>query len=223
MTSFVIKIIACFTMILDHIKYAIPSTNNFITVYLGRLAFPLFAFLISEGFTHTSDLKKYYKRLLIFGVISQIPFMLFRTLVGEWKLLNIMFTLLLGLICITIYEKESRKWISIPAIIAIVILGELINVDYRWFGVLTVFLIHLLKNKKLLLVILYFPITFIFYYTLIGNAIFKLEYLLYVICTVLSLIFVILYNGKQGKKMKNFFYWFYPIHMLIVYGLSFIF
>lgn len=223
MTSFVIKIIACFTMILDHIKYAIPSTNNFITVYLGRLAFPLFAFLISEGFTHTSDLKKYYKRLLIFGVISQIPFMLFRTLVGEWKLLNIMFTLLLGLVCITIYEKESRKWISIPAIIIIVILGDLINVDYSWFGVLTVFLIHLLKNKKLLLVILYFPITFIFYYTLIGTAIFKLEYLLYVICTIISLIFVILYNGKQGKKMKNFFYWFYPIHMLIVYGLSFIF
>lgn len=223
MTSFVIKIIACFTMILDHIKYAIPSTNNFITVYLGRLAFPLFAFLISEGFTHTSDLKKYYKRLLIFGVISQIPFMFFRTLVGEWKLLNIMFTLLLGLTCITIYEKESRKWISIPAIIIIVILGDLINVDYSWFGVLTVFLIHLLKNKKLLLVILYFPITFIFYYTLIGTAIFKLEYLLYVICTIISLIFVILYNGKQGKKMKNFFYWFYPIHMLIVYGLSFIF
>ena len=156
MTSFVIKIIACFTMILDHIKYAIPSTNNFITVYLGRLAFPLFAFLVSEGFTHTSDLKKYYKRLLIFGVISQIPFMLFRTLVGEWKLLNIMFTLLLGLICITIYEKESRKWISIPSVIIIVILGDLINVDYSWFGVLTVFLIHLLKNKKILLVILYF-------------------------------------------------------------------
>lgn len=223
MTSFVIKIIACFTMVLDHIKYAIPSTNNFVTVYLGRLSFPLFAFLISEGFTHTSNLKKYYKRLLLFGVVSQIPFMLFRTLTGEWKLLNIMFTLLLGLMCITIYEKESRKWISIPAVIIISIFGDLINVDYSWFGVLLVFLIHLLKNKKVLLVITCSIVTFIFYYTLYGSIIFELKYLLLVICTMLSFGFIMTYNGKQGKKMKNFFYWFYPIHMLVVYGLSFIF
>lgn len=223
MTSFVIKIIACFTMVLDHIKYAIPSTNNFITVYLGRLSFPLFAFLISEGFTHTSDLKKYYKRLLLFGVVSQIPFMLFRTLTGEWKMLNIMFTLLLGLMSITIYEKESRKWISIPAVIIIIILGDLINVDYSWFGVLLVFLIHLFKNKKVLLVILGSIVTFVFYYTLYGSIIFELKYLLLVICTMLSFCFIMAYNGKQGKKMKSFFYWFYPIHMLIVYGLSFIF
>lgn len=222
MTSFVIKIIACFTMVLDHIKYAIPSTNNFITVYLGRLSFPLFAFLISEGFTHTSDLKKYYKRLLLFGVVSQIPFMLFRTLTGEWKMLNIMFTLLLGLMSITIYEKESRKWISIPAVIIIIILGDLINVDYSWFGVLLVFLIHLFKNKKVLLVIFGSIVTFVFYYTLYGSIIFELKYLLLVICTMLSFFFIMAYNGKQGKKMKSFFYWFYPIHMLIVYGLSFI-
>lgn len=223
MTSFVIKIIACFTMVLDHIKYAIPSTNNFVTVYLGRLSFPLFAFLISEGFTHTSNLKKYYKRLLLFGVVSQIPFMLFRTLTGEWKLLNIMFTLLLGLMCITIYEKESRKWISIPAVIIISIFGDLINVDYSWFGVLLVFLIHLLKNKKVLLVITCSIVTFIFYYTLYGSIIFELKYLLLVICTMLSFGFIMTYNGKQGKKMKKFFYWFYPIHMLVVYGLSLIF
>ena len=65
MTSFIIKIIACITMVLDHIKYAIPETECFLTTYFGRFAFPLFAFLLVEGYSHTSDLKKYYKRLFI--------------------------------------------------------------------------------------------------------------------------------------------------------------
>lgn len=83
------------TMVLDHIKYAIPETAGFITQYFGRISFPLFAFLVGEGYSHTSNLKKYYKRLIVFALISQVPFMLFRTLVGEWRMLNILFTLLL--------------------------------------------------------------------------------------------------------------------------------
>ena len=97
MSSFVIKCIACITMLLDHIKYSGPIFQNFLTEYFGRLSFPLFAFLASEAYYHTSDLKKYYKRLFIFALISQIPFMYFRSLVGEWKMLNIMFTLILGM------------------------------------------------------------------------------------------------------------------------------
>ena len=110
MTICIIKIIACITMILDHIRYVVPVTNIFVTRFLGRISFPLFAFLLTEGYVHTKNLKNYYKRLFIFAIISQIPFMLFRKLVvGEWKMLNIMFTLLLGLIAITIFDKEKRK------------------------------------------------------------------------------------------------------------------
>ncbi len=223
MTSFVIKIIACFTMLLDHIKYAIPFTDNWVTICLGRVSFPLFAFLISEGYEHTKDLKKYYKRLFVFGVISQIPFMLFRTLVGEWIMLNIMFTLLLGLVCITIWEKEKRIWISVPAIMGIIILSEILNVDYGWFGVLSVIVMHLFKNKKIVLVLMYSLIIFVFYYSLIQAQIFTMNGIIYIIGTILSLIFILMYNGKEGKKLKDFFYWFYPVHSLIVYLLSFIF
>ena len=88
------------------------GTSNFITEYLGRISFPLFAFLLVEGYLHTKNLKKYYKRLIIFAIISQIPFMLFRTLVGEWKMLNIMFTLLCGLLCITAYDKIKKEYIQ---------------------------------------------------------------------------------------------------------------
>ncbi len=102
---FIIKIIACITMVLDHIKYVYEPSVNFVTLYLGRISFPLFAFLATEGYFHTSNIKKYFQRLITFGIISQIPFMIFRMYVGNWMMLNIMFTLILGLMAILIFDK----------------------------------------------------------------------------------------------------------------------
>ena len=224
MSSFTIKIIACITMLLDHIKYSGPIFENFITQYLGRLSFPLFAFLLVEGYTHTSDLKKYIKRLFIFGIISQIPFMLFRSLVGEWIMLNIMFTLLFGLMCIMVYEKIERKYISIPLVILIILLGEFLRVDYGWFGVTSIFVMYLLKDKKELLPLIYGVIILIFYYLLVGlENMLSTEYLLQILFVWLSTFVINMYNGEKGIGVKYFFYCFYPIHMLIVYLLSFIF
>ena len=169
MSNFLIKIIACITMFLDHIKYSGPIFENFATQYLGRLSFPLFAFLLVEGYTKTSNLKKYYIRLLVFAFISQIPFMIFRKLVGEWLMLNIIFTLLLGLSCITIYEKIKNKYIGILLVIFIILLGEIFRVDYGWFGVTSIFVMYLLKEKKFLLPLIYGIIILIFYYTLVGS------------------------------------------------------
>lgn len=223
MSSFVIKIIACVTMILDHIKYSGPIFENFFTEYLGRLSFPLFAFLIAEGYSHTSDLKKYYKRLFIFGLISQIPFMFFRMLVGEWKMLNIMFTLLFGLICITTYDKINKKYISIPIVIVIIFLGEILRVDYGWLGVMTVFIMYLLRNNKKFLPLVYGIIIFVYYYSIAGSEyIILTRNVLLMLFTWSSTFIINMYNGEKGKSMKYFFYWFYPLHMLIVYLLHFV-
>ncbi len=221
MSIFVIKIIACITMIFDHIKYALPFTENWITLYLGRVSFPLFAFLITEGYIHTSNLKKYCERLIIFGVISQIPFMLFRTLVGEWKMLNIMFTLLLGLLTITVYDKINKKYISLPICIFFIALGEFLNVDYGWFGVALVFVIYLCKNKKYILPLAYTSLLIIFFYY---NKMLQFHpiYIKYFIGYLIPLVFIMLYNGKQGRKVKYFFYGFYPIHMVILYLITII-
>lgn len=221
MSIFTIKMIACVTMILDHIKYAIPSTENFVTMYLGRISFPLFAFLITEGYIHTSNLKKYYERLIIFGIISQIPFMLFRSLVGEWKMLNIMFTLLLGLLSITTYDKIKKKYISIPICILIIALGEILNVDYGWFGVCLVFIIYIFRNKKIILPFAYIILLILMFYQ-IEMLKWSKMYITYFICYFIPIIFMLLYNGKKGKKIKYFFYVFYPIHMIILYLISFI-
>ena len=164
MSIFAIKILACITMILDHIKYAIPITNNFITKYFGRIAFPLFAFLITEGYIHTKNLKQYYKRLILFAIISQVPFMLFRSLVSEqYLMLNVMFTLLLGLIAITIYDKIKNKFFSMPLCFVFICLGEILKVDYGWFGVAAVFLFYIFKEKEIFKIVGFSALTAIYF------------------------------------------------------------
>lgn len=216
MTIFLLKIVACITMLLDHVKYAIPATEGFATLYLGRIAFPLFAFFITEGYIHTKNVKKYYLRLIIFALISQIPFMLFRTLVGEWKMLNVIFTLILGLTAILIYDKSENKVISLILVGCIAYLGYILKVDYRWLGVLTVFVMYLFKNKKLLLFIVY-SILLTVYYVSNNINLLMIENFIYFICNLLPIFLIFTYNGKEGKKIKYFFYIFYPVHMLVLY------
>ena len=105
MTSFTLKIIALITMFIDHLGYAIFNKFSFFN-YIGRVAFPIFAFQISEGFHYTKNVKKYFARLLLFAIFSQIPFMLFLSIFSTniYKL-NVFFTLFLGLFSIYIYDK----------------------------------------------------------------------------------------------------------------------
>ena len=88
MSSFVLKIIAIISMFIDHIGYAIFGKLSYFN-YIGRLAFPIFAFQISEGYVHTKNLKRYFFRLFLFALISQVPFMLFTSIISDKFSLNI--------------------------------------------------------------------------------------------------------------------------------------
>ena len=90
MSSFVLKIIACFTMFIDHVGYLIFNGDSSWFNYVGRLAFPIFAFQISEGYIHTHDVKKYLLRLILFAFISQIPFLLFHSITSLCLYYNIL-------------------------------------------------------------------------------------------------------------------------------------
>lgn len=105
MTSFTLKLIAMITMFIDHFGYAIMGQFSFFNLF-GRLAFPIFAFQISEGFIHTKSVKKYLLRLIIFALISQIPFSLFTYYIVHSNpfTLNVFFTLAFGLVSIYIYD-----------------------------------------------------------------------------------------------------------------------
>lgn len=226
-----LKIIAMILMLLDHLWGTIIPGNQWMTL-IGRMAFPIFAFLIVEGFFHTSDLKKYMKRLFIFGLISEIPFNLIYTgsIIFPFHQ-NVMFTLLLGLLIINEIDKLKnnkeikKKIIPILKIFLFLLISIIGFVDYGVTGVLTIVVFYLFRGFKLAwigqlisLILLY--IVFFEGQSVILN-IFNYEYFLPLQSIgVLSLIFIWLYNGEKGKNnklIKYLFYSFYPVHMLVIY------
>lgn len=236
MTSFVLKIIAMISMLFDHLGDAIFKGFNSFN-YIGRIAFPIFAFQISEGFLHTKNLKRYFIRLMAFALISQIPYILFISLFSNEIKLNIFFTLTLGLIAIWLHDyvhKDISTQIDIKIInsapntffklvvefipvIAICIIGELAHVDYGWWGILLVFMFYYFKNNKLAMNIAFITMCIINYGIDIIQTGFNTVYIWLFTFNVLPILFINLYNGKQGKKIKYLLYIFYPAHLLILY------
>lgn len=232
MTSFVLKCIAMITMLIDHTSIAYLGYTTLFNV-IGRIAFPIFAFQISEGYIHTKNLKKYLLRLFCFAIISQVPFMLFNSTFTNNFSFNIFGTLFVGLLAIWLYDKISNCTFEltkdkkfnltinkifgfIPAIL-LGIVSEVCCFDYGFWGVAIIFLFYFFKNDKLGMVIFYITACIIKYG--INIIIYGYHYLYILLCigTILPIIFIYLYNGKQGKKIKYLLYAFYPVHLLILY------
>ncbi len=218
MSSFVLKIIAIITMFIDHIGYAIFGHFSCFN-YIGRVAFPIFAFQISEGYIHTKKLKRYFFRLFIFALISQIPFMLFHSIISTDFYLNIFFTLLLGLACIYIYNKSKYKFLAILFSIVVALIAEFSHCDYGFYGVAIILLFYIFKNSLPKASIAFILATTIKYIIPIIKYGLYYQYLYLLICTLIPIIFISLYNGKKGKDTKYLLYLFYPIHLLLIYGI----
>lgn len=230
MNAFVLKIIACFTMFIDHVGYIVFDGHSSWFNYVGRLAFPIFAFQISEGYIHTHDVKKYLLRLILFAFISQIPFLLFHSIINNELGLNVIFTLFLGLIAIIIYDKYN-KFVGVFSAIIFGIIAHFLNSDYSFYGVGITFLFYVFNKNKCLLAISFIIATLMQYSYLIlvyynyGFEFLKnvfIIYLPYFICTIFSIIIILCYNKKKGPSTKYFFYLFYPLHMILIYILSFV-
>ena len=250
MTSFALKIIALITMFIDHSGYAIMGHFSFFN-YIGRIAFPIFAFQISEGYNHTKNLKKYFLRLGLFALVSQIPFSLFSLKYhGNPFGLNVFFTLFLGLLAIYLYdyvvkilknskiksninmtsndkitsvnEKKNNLFIYFGKILGIIMalliayVAEIINSDYGFWGVLVVFVFYIFNSKKLLTTIAFFALCTIKYIPQFVASGYNYIYIILALCTFLPILFIDLYNGKQGPKIKYLLYIFYPVHLLIL-------
>lgn len=229
--SNLLKFFAMMFMLLDHMWATIIPGNQWMT-NIGRLAFPIFAFLIVEGFTHTSDLKKYLKRLFIFALISEIPFNLIYA--GNFVFpfhQNVMFTLLLGLLCISEIDKlknNSNLKFKIKGILKILFflfIGMIGFVDYGVTGILTIIVFYIFRNIKLAWLgqLISFILLYIVFFkgqSIIIN-IFGAEYFLPSQgFSIFALIPIWLYNGERGKKNKvlqYMYYCFYPVHMLCLY------
>jgi hypothetical protein len=212
MSSFALKIIAVVTMLVDHIGFLFFPEEVIFRI-IGRISFPLFAFLIAEGFIKTKNVESYLKRLSLFAVISQVPFFFFESLAGNNIFsLNILFSLGLGVLTLLIITKVKSMPIKILGVAGILALVYFVNLSYGIYGILSILGSYIfLKNRKagiLALSILPFLETM----RLFLVNIFFLQFF-----AVLSLIPIYFYNGNQGPKVHRLiFYWFYPVHLAVL-------
>lgn len=221
MNSFVLKFIACVCMFCDHFGDAVFGSTTFLN-FIGRFAFPIFCFQIVQGYIHTHDVKKYILRLSLFALISQIPFMFFYHVIFDSFAVNVIFTLLFGLLTILIYDKYN-KFVGVCSFLLLAIIAQVCHFDYGFLGVFIIFMFYLLRNKKIAMSIVFIFAVIIRYliplikngisisYLFLGN-----KYSLLMYCTCLSLIPILFYNGKKGKDAKYLFYIFYPVHLLVL-------
>ncbi len=210
MSRFQLKILAIVTMLIDHIG-AILFPQVVILRMIGRLSFPIFAFLISEGMFHTSNLRKYLWRLFLFALISEVPFDLaFHGTLFYPAGQNIFFTLFLGLAAIIFLQTylAENSVIAIALACSMALLAEIFHTDYGWFGVAAVIIFYCFKKFRTKGVFVFSAL--VAGYSLLHSS---LE-----IFAVASGIPILLYGGEKGKlKWKYFFYAFYPVHLLLLY------
>lgn len=190
---------------------------------IGRMAFPIYCFLLIEGFLHTRSRGKYALRLFIFALVSEVPFdMAFRLRFFDTSYNNVFFTLLIGLLAITaldwgksrIRTAEESGWkhlaVSAGRLLFIVVIvfaacltADFLNTDYGAGGVIAICILYEFKEQRLM----GFACA-VFDLALLSST---LEF-----AALLMLIPLRFYNGTRGRQSKYFFYAFYPVHLLVL-------
>lgn len=171
---------------------------------IGRLAFPIFCFLLVEGYVHTRDVKRYAVSLSVFALISEVPFDLaLRAVPFYWQHQNVYFALLLGLLTLLWMERyRERVLIRLAGVAVGALLAEMLHVDYGAFGVLLIVVLYLTREYRIAQCV-------------VGALCCAWER-----TAVLAFLPILLYDGTRGRQAKWFFYWFYPVHMLVYAGIG---
>lgn len=202
--TFTLKMIAIVAMLIDHIG-AVLFPQYIELRIIGRLAFPIFAYTLVEGFIYTHDVYKYMIRLGVLALLSEIPFDLaFFNTTLELSHQNVFFTLLLGVFLLHLLIKTPGKFRKAIWIIAFLLLSEYLHTDYSSMGLLMILVYYYFRENKVLKLMLIAAIN-----------VFLMGYIQ--VYAILAMIPIAFHNGKQGLKCKWFFYGFYPIHLLIIY------
>ena len=204
----VLKWIAVLTMVIDHVGAILFPDQIWMRV-IGRVAFPIFCFLIVEGFFHTHDVRRYMGRIGVFALISEIPYDLaFRGVPLEYAHQNVFFTLTLGLILLWVLERCREQLLLCAGAFAVLcFLAQALHMDYGAGGLLMVFAFYLAQQGTS---------------PWIGWGIFVFINLFGYAggvqwAAILALLPIGLYSGKAGKKKQRFFYWIYPLHLLLLW------
>lgn len=228
----VLHILAMVLMLMDHLWATLLPAQDWLTC-AGRVAFPIFAFMSVEGYFHTHNFKKYAQRMLLFAVLSEIPFDLMYG--GTWFYpvhQNVIWTLLMGLLGIHLMEtvrKKQKPWVYVLVSAGVVaaggILGTLCMVDYYGVGVLTVFIFYFFRGRKWWCLLGQLLTLYWVNVQMLGGLMYQIQLfgMEFELCqqglALLALLPIWLYRGRQGYHSKPFqyaCYAFYPVHMLIL-------
>ena len=236
-TSTSLHIMAMAFMLCDHLWGTIIPGNDWLTC-IGRLAFPIFAFLIVEGYFHTKNLRKYILRLLLFAIISEIPFNLAmgsRIFYPIHQNVLWCFLIAIGLICWNEKVRIKKLWlrilIGILTVLIAYISGILAMLDFYQAGILTVLVFYFFRGRKWwnfagqLLCLWYINVEMLSGYAYEIQLFGQTHFLVRQGFALLALIPIWLYRGKQGyhsKAFQYFCYAFYPLHLLILGLLKFL-
>lgn len=210
MTSNTLKIIAVISMVIDHVGMLFFPQSAIFRI-IGRLAFPIFAFLIANGVIHTTNFRKYIGRLAIFALISQIPFYIFTKMLGiEGLLLNIFFTLILGATLLHLYTRVKNIYISALATLVVIVFSHFVNYDYGLYGVMLIVSYYIFR-KNMIFGSLAILVSTIYYYA-------TPNFFVLQVFSLLAIPIIALYkdDATPGKKYRRVFYWFYPAHLAVL-------
>ena len=223
MSGFRLKVIAGAAMAFSHFGCLFwdllsPAAVDFF-YFIGRISFPVFAYLITEGWRYTKSKSQYMLRLFCFAVLSQVPYLL---VVNRGKLfpfeLNVLFSFFWGTCvlwledCALKAEKTGRRWGLFCLSLTPVFLSFFLPMDYGWKGVLCVVLMGLMKEKNKKLGILLGCVALIYLQP------FSVYYGFAFLSALPALLLLYFYNGLRGRTQgKYLFYLFYPGHLAVLY------
>lgn len=235
-----LKLTAMITMLIDHIgagilehliirvplsieTYEVLITIDQVLRLIGRIAFPIYCFLLVQGFLHTKSRWKYARNLLIFALLSEYPFDLIFSGGLDFSSSNVMFTLLIGLLTMWGIEKAGSK-IFLQVLISVIgiLIAAILHTDYSWMGILLILSLYFLRENRfwqctISLILFFSALVFRsagYYDSIWRSALRQLssEYTL-----VFSFWMMYRYNGRRYlKRGKYLFYSFYPVHLLLL-------
>lgn len=236
-----LKFLAVVTMLIDHVGLAVlervlecmrqagergPQYDELYYMMrtmrdIGRFAFPIYCFMLVEGFEHTHSRWKYAARLGAFALISEIPFDLaFSSRVLEFEYQNVYFTLAIGLVTLIVLDKIHhwdicagnpgnlqaaallKTFLASLTAVGGMLLAELLRTDYDWRGVACILILYFLRKRRIWQLFA----TYAAFAVLLGE-----------IVALPAFLALALYRGKKGFSGKAFFYGFYPLHLILLY------
>lgn len=241
MSTLTLKLIACVAMLCDHIgyfgPYFAPTLGNVLRI-IGRLAFPIYCYLLAFGFRHTSSRGRYFIRLTAFAMLSELPFNYCFYGRVSFEVNNVYFTLALGLIALVLYDAPAQhrniavRLAAILAVLACALAAEWLDTDYGGIGVLTIWLFYAAGDSKLYraVVCLLFGasgiVKLLVLALLDGFAAPEISsWELVRLCSAAAALPIVLCDGRRGAYpeskvgktvTKYAFYAFYPLHLVIL-------